>query len=166
MIGSIRRQLASRSPSDRLALAGLAALTGLMLCLWFIVSAQHARDVLTPAVARLRVEAARMDRSADEIARLRAALPAAPRALQTPEDFHALIRAQAGSAGVAGSLTGITSPEAGRAKVTSGGVPFAAWLAWVDSLQAQRIRLDSVRIESAGAPGLVGVTATFVQPTP
>ncbi len=164
MIRPIRNVLATRSPRDRIAIAALAAVLGSVLCAWFVLSAQRAREALAPEVARLRVEAVRLEKGAEEIARLRAALPASSPAAETQGDFRARLAAQAGSAGLAGAVASIESPEAGRAKVTYGAVSFSAWLAWVGSLQAQRIRLDAARIEASPVPGIVGATATFVQP--
>jgi type II secretory pathway component PulM len=63
-------------------------------------------------------------------------------------------------------LQRIDARDADHVEVAFGSVPFADWLAWVASLQAQRIRLDTSRIEALKTPGLVSVTATFARAKP
>jgi len=60
----------------------------------------------------------------------------------------------------------IDAPDANQVQVVFGAVAFAEWLAWVASLQAERIRLDTGRIETLSTPGMVGVTATFTRAKP
>jgi type II secretory pathway component PulM len=47
--------------------------------------------------------------------------------------------------------------------VTFGAVAFAAWLAWVERLQSQQVRVDACRIEALATPGLVSAAATLVR---
>ena len=64
------------------------------------------------------------------------------------------------------ALVRIDAPDANQVKVDFGALPFADWLAWVASLQAQQVRLDTCRIEALSTPGLVSVTATLVRAKP
>ena len=58
------------------------------------------------------------------------------------------------------TLEGIGTDEV---RVVMGSVDFAAWLAWVERLQVQQIRLGSGRIEPLSRPGLVSANAVFVR---
>jgi type II secretory pathway component PulM len=60
-------------------------------------------------------------------------------------------------------LLRLDAKDADQVQVVFGSVAFADWLAWVATLQAQRIRLDTSRIEALSTPGLVSVTATFAR---
>jgi general secretion pathway protein M len=150
----------SRSPRDRVIIAVLAVVVGIALYLALVQSAYRARIRLGSSVTALREQALRLDADASELARARAA-PAVP-APQT--DLRTQIQAQAGAAGLAHAMLRIDARDADQVQVVFGSVPFADWLAWVATLQAQRIRLDTVRVEALATPGLVGVTATFTRP--
>lgn len=152
----------SRSPRDRVILAVLAAVVGVALYFSLVQSAYRARARLGSSVSALRSEALRLDADANELARARAA-PAVP-AAQT--DLRSQVQAQAGVAGLARALQRIDAQNADQVQVVFGSVPFTDWLAWVASLQAQRIRLDTSRIEALSTPGLVSVTATFTRAKP
>lgn len=164
MSGFARRFMASRSPGDRLAITVLAATIGISLLLWFAHSAQRARETLAPSVVRLAAESARLVKSADEIARLRVARPTRQAQPAAPGDFRALMQARIDTSGIAGSATSLESPAADRVKVSFASVSFAEWLRWVDSLQAQQVRVETLRIEALPATGLVSVAATFAGP--
>ena len=83
--------------------------------------------------------------------------------VQTGSDFRALMQANVNSAGLSRSLLSIEPLDADQVRVTFGAVPFAAWLAWVESLRSQQIRLDTTRIEALATPGLASATATFTR---
>ena len=74
------------------------------------------------------------------------------------------MQAQLESAGLARSLLRIEAVDASQVRVVFGAVPFYEWLAWVENMQSQQIRLDTTRIEALTTAGLVSVTATFVRP--
>ncbi len=76
------------------------------------------------------------------------------------------MQARIDAAGLAPALVSIEAPDANQVKVVFGALPFADWLAWVASLQAQQVRLDASRIEAMSTPGLVSVTATLVRAKP
>jgi general secretion pathway protein M len=149
----------SRSPRDRMLIAILAAVVAAVLYLWLAQSAQRARAQLGASLTVLRAQASRLDLDATEVERVRA-LPVPP-AAQT--DLRTLIQTRAEAAGLARALIRIDAPDANQVQVVFGAVAFAEWLAWVASLQAERIRLDTGRIEALSTPGLVGVTATFTR---
>ena len=149
----------SRSPRDRLLIAILAAVVAALLYLLLMQSAQRARAQLGASLSQLRGQALRLDQDATELARVRA-MPVPP-AAQT--DLRTLIQARADTAGLARALIRIDAPDANQVQVVFGAVAFADWLAWVASLQGERIRLDTGRIEALSTPGMVGVTATFTR---
>ena len=152
----------ARSPRDRIIIMVLAALVGVLLYLSLVQSAYRARTQLGASVSVLRAQALRLDADANELAHARAA--PAPPAAQT--DLRTQVQAQAGAAGLAHALLRIDAQNADQVQVVFGSVAFADWLAWVATLQAQRIRLDTARIEALSTPGLVSITATFTRPKP
>jgi general secretion pathway protein M len=158
----LRKIWESRSPRDRVLIAILAAVVAAVLYLWLMQSAQSARTQLGASLSVLRAQAMRLDLDATELARVRA-MPVPP-AAQT--DLRTLIQARADAAGLARALVRIDAPDANQVQVVFGAVAFAEWLAWVASLQAERIRLDTGRIEALSTPGMVGVTATFTRAKP
>lgn len=162
MRARLREIWESRSPRDRVLIAILAVVVAAVLCLWLAQSAQSARTQLGASLSVLRAQAIRLDLDATELARVRA-MPVPP-AAQT--DLRTLIQARAGAAGLARALVRIDAPDANQVQVVFGAVAFAEWLAWVASLQAERIRLDTGRIEALSTPGMVGVTATFTRAKP
>jgi general secretion pathway protein M len=162
MRARLRKIWESRSPRDRVLIAIVAAVVATVLYLWLVQSAQSARTQLGTSLSVLRAQAIRLDLDATEIARVRAT--PVPPAVQT--DLRTLIQTRAESAGLARALVRIDAPDANQAQVVFGAVAFAEWLAWVASLQAERIRLDSGRIEALSTPGIVGVTATFTRAKP
>ena len=152
----------SRSPRDRVVIAILAAVVGAALYFWLAQSAYRARTQLGASLTALRAQASRLNLDAIELERVRA-IPAPP-AAQT--DLRTLVQARAESAGLARALLRIDAPEANQVQVVFGAVAFPEWLAWVASLQAEHIRLDTGRIEALSTPGMVGVTATLTRARP
>jgi general secretion pathway protein M len=162
MKARLRKLWESRSPRDRLIITAVAVVVIALLYFALLQSAYRARVQLGSSVSALRAQALRLDADANELARARATpLPAAA---QT--DLRTQVQAQAGAAGLARALLRIDAPNADQVQVIFGSVAFADWLAWVATLQAQRIRLDTCRIEALTTPGLVGVTATFTRAKP
>ena len=162
MKARLRKLWESRSPRDRMIIGVLAVVVGVALYLLLVQSAYRARSQLGSSVSVLRAQALRLDADANELARVRAA-PAVP-APQT--DLRTQVQAQAGSSGLARALVRIDARDADQVQVVFGSVAFADWLAWVATLQAQHIRLDTGRIEALTTPGLVSVTATFTRAKP
>lgn len=160
MKARVRQLWQSRAPRERMIIAVLAVIVVGLLYVWLLVSAGRARPPLRASVLSLRADAARLGQQASELERLRAVPP--PAASQT--DLRTLIQAQAGSAGLASALVRIDAPEPNRVQVVFGAVAFPDWLAWVATLHAQNIRLETCRIEALSRPGLVSATASFVRP--
>ena len=159
MKARLRKLWESRSPRDRVLIAILAAVVAAMLYLWLAQSAQRARTQLDASLSVLRAQSIRLDLDATELERVRA-MPLPP-AAQT--DLRTLIQSRAEAAGLARALIRIDAADANQVQVVFGAVAFAEWLAWVASLQAERIRLDTGRIEALSTPGMVGITATFTR---
>jgi len=162
MRARLRKIWESRSPRDRVLIMILAGVVALVLYLWLMQSAQRARAQLGGSLSVLRTQAARLDLDAAELERVRA-LPVPP-AAQT--ELRTLVQTRAEAAGLARALVRIDAPDANQVQVVFGAVSFADWLAWVASLQAERIRLDTGRIEALSTAGMVGVTATFTRAKP
>jgi general secretion pathway protein M len=152
----------SRSPRDRMVIAILAAVVAAALYYWLAQSAYRARAQLGSSLTALRAQAARLNLDATELERVRA-IPA-PATSQT--ELRALVQARAESAGLARALVRIDAPDADQVKVVFGSVAFSEWIAWVASLQAEHVRLETGRIEALSTPGMVGVTATFTRSRP
>ena len=162
MMARLRKIWESRSPRDRVLIAIVAAVVAALLYLWLVQSAQRARTQLDASLSVLRAQAIRLDQDATELERVRA-MPV-PAAAQT--DLRTLIQARAEAAGLARALVRIDAADANQVQVVFGAVAFADWLAWVAGLQAERIRLDTGRIEALSTAGMVGVTATFIRAKP
>ncbi len=162
MRARLRKIWESRSPRDRVLIAILAAVVAAVLYLWLVQSAQRARTQLDASLSVLRAQAIRLDQDATELARVRA-MPV-PAAAQT--DLRTLIQSRAEAAGLARALVRIDATDANQVQVVFGAVAFADWLAWVAGLQAERIRLDTGRVEALTTAGMVGVTATFIRAKP
>ena len=143
----LRTMWESRAPRERRVLAILLGVTGVVLYLWLLSSAQHARTRLQASVEQLRTDAVHVDQDAGEIERLRA-----------------LLEAQLTSSGLAGSLVSLQAVDPGQVKLVLGAVSFADWLACVDQLRFQQVQLAETQVVALPAPGMVGVTATFVRP--
>lgn len=158
----LRKAWESRSPRERAIVAALAVMLGAVLYVWLVQSAGRDRVQLRASVTTLRAQAARLDQQALEYGRLRAA----PAAAASTTDLRTLVQARIDAAGLAPALVRIEAPDANQVKVVFGALPFADWLAWVASLQAQQVRLDASRIEAMSTPGLVSVTATLVRAKP
>ena len=162
MKAQLRKLWESRSPRDRVIIVVLTAVVGTLLYLSLVRAAYQARAQLGGSVSVLRAQALRLDADANELVRARSA-PAAP---APQSDLRTQVQAQAGASGLTGALLRIDARDANHVQVVFGSVAFADWLAWVATLQAQRIRLETTRIEAMSTPGLVSVTATFARAEP
>ncbi len=162
MNARLRTAWESRSPLERTILAVLAVLLGVALYAALFESAGRNRALLHASISSLRTQAARLDAQALEYGRLRAA----PAVTASPTDLRTLLQARAGEAGLASALLSIEAADANQAKVVFGAVPFADWLSWVATLQAQQVRIEQCRIEALATPGLVSVNATFTRAQP
>lgn len=160
MNARLRMLWQARSPRERVVLGALAAVIVVGGYVSFVQSAEQARGRLAASVLELRASAARLDRQARELRRLRGApAPAVSRA-----ELRSVVRNQAGASGLSSAIGRLDAPDANRVVVSFGAVAFSRWLQWVAALQAQRVRLAACRIVALSAPGMVSVTATLERP--
>lgn len=117
------------------------------------------RAQLRASVATLSAQAHILEQRALEIERLRAA----PEPASSPRALVDILGSEARSAGFPQEALTLEATGADEVRVKLGAVDFAGWLRWVERLQAQRVRLESCRIESLTRPGLVSATAVFVR---
>ena len=162
MKAALRRVWEARAPRERMVIAVLAAVLGVASYLLLVHAADLARGQLGASVAALRTQAALLEQQAAEHEHLRAT----PAPSASPTDLRTLVHARADAARLSGALTRIDAQDADHVRVTFGAVSFADWLGWIAALQAQQVRLESVRIEALAAPGLVGVTASLARSGP
>ncbi len=162
MKAALREFWASCTPAARLVFAVTFALIVAGVLIWTAYSAETARTRLRTAVTTLQAHAHQVDGQADEIERLRGK-PTAP-ASQT--DLRTLIQNQANAAGLARALGRVDATDADQVQVVFGSIAYAEWLAWIDRLEMQQVRLAACRIEALSARGMVSVTATLVRARP
>ena len=161
MRAKLRTLWQSRAPRERVVIAVLVVLAGVASYVWLVQAADRAHTRLRASVPALRAQAARLERQAGDLERLRSAPPAAA----SKTDLRTLVQAQAGAAGLSRALVRIDAPDANQVVVVFGAVAFADWLNWVAGLTAQQVRLEVCRVEALSTPGLVSVTATLVRST-
>lgn len=157
---ALGQRWAARSAQERLVIATVACVLGLVLYVWWLRSTTQARQQMLPAVAELEAQAIRQGAQADEIVRLRA-LPSPP---ASSTDLRPLVQRQIDAAGLGRALVSVELVDARHVKLVFGNVGFADWLAWADAMQAQHLRFAAVRVEAQSAPGQVSVTATLERP--
>lgn len=160
MKDELKKLWRSRSPRERIVLVALAVVAFGALYVSFVQSAEQARARLSSSVLALRERAARLDRQAEEVRRLRAAPPLAV----SRSDLRSVVRNQVGASGLSSALGRLDAPDASRVIVSFGAVVFSQWLQWVAALQAQHVRLAACRIVALSTPGMVSVTATLERP--
>ncbi len=163
MRAQLRKAWESRSPRDRMIIAALAMVLGVVGYVALVLSAQRARGPLRASVMSLQAEAARLDQQALEYTHLRAA----PSATASTTDLRTLVQARIDDAGLATALVRIDAPDSDQVVVVFGAVVFADWLKLVAGLRSQQVRMDTGRIEAlATSPGQVSVTVTLVRARP
>jgi general secretion pathway protein M len=153
---AVKKAWQSRSPLERMVIAGFAAVLAIAGYVLLVQSAERGRAQLRASVTSLRTQAVLLDRQAAEHQLLRAA-PATP---ASTTDLRSLVQARSDAARLSG-LMRMETLDIDHVQVVFGAVPFADWLGWVAALQAQHVTLDAARVEALSAPGMVSVTATF-----
>jgi type II secretory pathway component PulM len=148
-----------RTSRERVVVAAVAAVLCVSLLLWLIQSADRGRSQLRTTVTTLRAHAVRLDHDAAEFERLRAV----PGATVSHTELRALVQAEAAATGLSRAVVRIDAAGPDQVSVVFGAVAFADWLAWVQSLQSQHVRLETCRIEALSTAGLVSVKATLVR---
>ena len=151
----------SRTARERAGVSLVAVLVGVALYFALVYVLDRSRSEMRANLATLRGQAAVLERHAAEIERLRVVSPVVPPPPR-PRELRALVDAEARAAGFTPAQLRVDVRSADEIQVVLGSAPFAAWLAWVASLQAREVRLETCRIEPLSTPGLVSVTATFV----
>ena len=151
----------ARSRQERVLIAVTVLIVSVAGILWPLLAIDRSRaDLRASAVPALRDRASLLDRQAAEYERLRAAPPATV----STTDLRALVQSQAGAAGLSRALQNVETPDAEHVKVTFGAIAFADWLAWLQNLESQQVRVETCRMEALSTPGLVSVIATLVRP--
>lgn len=149
-----------RKPIERMVFVAAVIAVVVLIYLWLVIVAADARNSLKSKQPVLRAQSLRLEQQAAELERLRNTPPAPP----VQGDLRALVQTQVESVGLAKSVVRLDSTDASQVQLVLGDVAFPSCLALIEGLRAQRIRLDSSRIEAATAPGTVTFTATFVRP--
>jgi type II secretory pathway component PulM len=134
------------------------SLIAVLVIVWcvFIVFADRARERLNANIKTLRAESVQVERWAAEIVKLRAS----SKPVASGRDARALIEADARAAGFAQAMR-IDAIDAAEARVTFSRVSFVDWLAWLERLQANQLRVKASRVEMLGTDGFVTATATL-----
>jgi len=149
----------SRAPAERAAATVLAFVVGALLCFWFIHTAEQERNRLKQRVAVLKSQSDTMDQQISEFSRLKVA-SANPSTL-APKNLRDAVQGIIDSSGLSTSLVKIDAPDAGTAQVSFSALSFSDWLAFVRNLQAQKIRIETCRIEALTTAGRISITATL-----
>jgi general secretion pathway protein M len=152
----------SRSPSQRRVIIGLAAVLGMALYAWLLISGGSLRAQTQVSVGILRAQSATLEQQAHDLKRLQA-LPQPP---ISRVDLGEQIRVRADEAGVGHALVIVAAPDAKRMVVAFAAVAFPDWLDWVAALNVQQVSLAACRIDALPTPGMVKVTATLLHNVP
>lgn len=154
----------SRTPSlspqrRRTAAIGLLIVFGVVAYALAARYLDRERASLRASVATLSAQAHVLEQRALEVERLRAV----PQPASSARPLVEILNVEARAAGIAQDALRLEAIGADEVRVSLGAIEFAGWLRWVERLQAQRVRLESCRIESLARPGLVSATAVFVR---
>jgi type II secretory pathway component PulM len=155
---------AALSVRERATLAIAAVLVlGATLYLTLWAPGMAARHSLSAALPRLRAQLEDMRWQREQIVALRNKAGA----ISPKGDLAALLRASAAQAPFGPAIEQIEALPGGKARVRSGPLSFAAWLAWVDGLQRDlAVRIDSCQISALEQPGMVKIEASFASASP
>ena len=150
----------SSSPQwRRRAAIGLVVVCGAVTYALAVRYIDRERTDLRANVATLDAQAHVLEQRALEIERLRAA----PQPASSSRPLVEIVRSEARADGIAQDTMTLEAIGVDEVRVSLGAIEFAGWLRWVERLQAQRVRVESCRIESLARPGLVSATAVFVR---
>ena len=147
------------SPQRRAAAIGLVVVFAVVVYVFAVRYIDRERSNLRASVATLGAQAHVLEQRALEIERLRAA----PQPASSLRPLVDILESEARSAGFAQDALKLEAIGADEVRLNLGATEFAGWLRWVERLQAQRVRVESCRIESLARPGLVSATAVFVR---
>jgi type II secretory pathway component PulM len=148
----------SRSERERRVVRAGAVLAAVAIVGAFWLQAERSRARLAQELPQLRASIAALERSAAEVARLRA-LPAA--ASLVPSAPLASLATDAG--GVPGAR--ITVLDERRVRLEGGDVSFTALLDWLRLAQARHgMRVEAARLQMLAAPGRVEAELVLARP--
>lgn len=155
----MKRYWDERSPRERSALAGAAAIVGVLLVATLVwLPLERVRTRLAQQVPALRASIATLEIQAQEVQRLRA-MPASP---QGPAGTSLAALAAQGTNELAGARFTALDPK--RMQVSASDVAFGALLSWLASAQAsQGLRVETAHVEALAAPGRVRAELTLVR---
>lgn len=149
----------ARAPRERLVLGGGFALLTIALAFaygWLPMQREAAQ--LRTALPQLRAQAEQLQRDAQDAARLRARVAAAP----LSGSLATLIEQRAVAGGVREQLQAITAQDAGRVRIVLPKVAFETWIGWIGELQVNHgVRVESVRLDATDEPGMVAAEAVL-----
>lgn len=138
-----------RAPRERwmLALAGLVVASGVFYAL-VLEPMLQARARLDKGLPQLRAELRLMRAQVGEIERLN---KTGAVSIQGGGSLLGRIGALADAQGLRDRLRTLQALDEGRAQATAESVPLRAWLAWIEALQGQGVRVEQGRITPLGA---------------
>lgn len=149
--------LDERAPRERRLLLAGGALTGTALVyslLW--QPAYDGRVKLAASLPSLETQLAQMRAQLDETHRLKPAAAVRPPTGGGLRDALAASLAQQGIADARLALAG------NAVQIDAKGVPFAAWMAWLDQIRREmHVRVTNAHAVADGKPGLTTVSATL-----
>jgi len=149
----------ARAPRERFVLVAGAALLALALGYAYAwLPMQRELVQLRDTLPQLHMQAAQMQRDAEEVARLRAH----PAVSRQGGSIATVVEQRAAASGLREHIATLAAQDDGRVRVVLPRIGFDAWLAWIGELQAAHgVRVESARIESSGEAGMVRVDAVL-----
>lgn len=146
---------------ERRAVIGAAALLAVVLA-WLLLfePAWVGRQRVSGELPALRAQLAQMEQLAGEAQRL----GAVPAAGDTPQAIQAQLRESIASAGLASALAQLTH-SGGLFDLRFKSVPYAAWLAWLDSaVRETRLRVVDAAVTREAGLGVVSARLALELP--
>ena len=151
----VRAATEALRPRPRAVAVGLAVLLALGAYVALVGTLDRARSRLQVSVTALRAASEQMERHAHDIARLRSA----PRPAASPRELRSVVETEARAGGFTPRVDATAADEV---RVIVASVAFTEWLAWLERLQANHVRVKSCRVEAL-SDGVVTATATFAR---
>lgn len=146
---------------ERRALAGAAALLAVVLA-WLVLfePAWDGRQRARGELPVLRAQLAQMEQLAGEAQRL----GAVPGVAETPQAIQSQLRESVASAGLGPALSQLTH-SGGLFELRFKSVPYAAWLAWLDSaVRETRLRVVDAAVMREAGIGVVSARLSLELP--
>jgi type II secretory pathway component PulM len=157
---TMRRFWYSRTDREQIALtvgATALCLFAFWNALWRPITQENAH--LEVQLPRLRAQAVKLEKSGDEIAKLRAQISGTPLDMR---QASAILQRSAVAFGLSDGVIGKSTDGISPVPVQFASTSFATWIAWVDNLhRTHKLWLVSCRITALDASGLVRVEAEF-----